>query len=114
MSTYFIQQKEKYDTTPGAPVASPDQLMALLHQVSEHFGCFSIYAYDFNGNPLKLGVQTSHMEDSALRSLIKSDVLGELKMFSHPIMMDDAEFDDIEGDWEEDGEDPFGPPMEED
>jgi len=110
MSTYFIQQKEKYDTTPGAPAATTSQLLSLLHQVSEHFGCFVLYAYDFNGNPLKVGVQTSHMEDSALRSFVKADALGELVMYPHS-QMDDDEFDDIEGDWDEDGDgnNPFGP-----
>jgi len=113
MSTYFIQQEEKYDTAPGAPAATQNQLMALLNQVSEHFGCFSIYAYDFNGNPLKLGAQASQMEESALRSLIKADILGELTLISRPMIVDEEDFDEFEGEWEEGDEDQFGRPSTE-
>jgi len=103
MSTYYINQRE-YNTTPGAPAATTEQLVALLDRISEHLGCFIVYAYDFNGNPLKVGVQTSHMEDSALRAFIKSDALGEIDLVPQPLGFGD-EFETLEADWEDDDED---------
>jgi len=99
MSTYFIQKEAKYDTNPGAPTATTAQIVELLNRVSEHFGCFVLYAYDFNGNPLKLGVQTSHMEDCALRSLVKGDALGEIEMCATPLAAQGGvdEFDEFNG-----------------
>lgn len=112
MSTYFIQQEAKYDTTPGAPTATPAQLMELLNRTSEHFGCFVIYAYDFNGNPLKLGVQTSQMEDCALQALVKGDALGEIQLFEQALIQEeeDPDFEEFEDEWDDDEDDFFDDP----
>ena len=72
-------------STNRAPAASPDQLMSLLHQISEHFGCFVLYAYDFK--------RLKEIDLQAVQRLILVDVRDARRIgpFAELVDRDDVE-----------------------